>query len=150
MAILAAQQWKQMSALGKVCTWASICDIERRFPKGQDLKKWEKSGVRHVKNSRTLQDLPQSFELYANFERNRHRLDIKAAAKDIAKHLHIFHGDQDTTVPISEAHELNEVSGAKLSEIKGADHVFGASHPWNKPTLPPLLEELCKNTLKCL
>jgi len=150
MAILAAQQWTQMSPLGKVCTWAGICDIERRFPQGQDLKEWEKSGVRYVKNSRTLQDLPQFFELCANFERNRHRLDIKAAAKDIAKHLHIFHGDQDASVPISEAYELQEVSGVKVIEIHGADHVFGAVHPWDQDVLPPLLEELCKKTLKCL
>ena len=48
MAILAAQQWQQISSLGQVCTWAAICDIERRFPIAQDLKKWEETGVRFV------------------------------------------------------------------------------------------------------
>lgn len=150
MAILAAQQWQQVSPLGQVCTWAAICDIARRFAQGQELKEWRESGVRYVKNGRTLQELPQFFELYANFERNKIKLDIKAAAKDIGKRLHIFHGDQDTSVPISEAYELREASGAEVREIKGADHVFGAVHPWTKASLPPLLELLCKKTLEKL
>lgn len=148
MAILAAQQWQQVSPLGQVCTWAAICDIARRFPKDDELKQWKETGVRFVKNGRTLQDLPQFFELYANFERNKARLDIKAAAKEIGKRLHIFHGDLDTSVPISEAYELQEVSDAKVIEIHGADHVFGAVHPWDQDVLPPLLEELCGKTLR--
>lgn len=150
MAILAAQQWQQVSPLGQVCTWAAICDIARRFVQGQELKEWGESGVRYVKNGRTLQELPQFFELYENFERNKIKLDIKAAAKDIGKRLHIFHGDQDTSVPISEAYELQEVSGVEVNEIKGADHVFGAVHPWTQVWLPPLLEDLCKKTLEKL
>ena len=150
MAILAAQQWQQVSPLGQVCTWAAICDIARRFPKDDELEQWKKTGVRFVKNGRTLQDLPQAYELYTDFESNKVHLDIKAAAKDIAKHLHIFHGDQDASVPISEAYELQEASGAEVSEIKGADHVFGAVHPWKKASLPPLLELLCQKTLEKL
>ena len=150
MAILATQKWKYASPLGEVCTWAAICDIERRFPSGKELELWKETGLRFVKNGRTLQNLPQYYELYMDFQSNKVELAILAAAKEIGKRLHIFHGDQDTTVPISEAHELYEVSGAKVSKIKDADHVFGTSHPWNKPTLPPLLEELCKKTLKCL
>jgi pimeloyl-ACP methyl ester carboxylesterase len=148
MAILAAQQWQQISQLGQVCTWAAICDIARRFPSGDELKHWKETGLRFVKNSRTLQDLPQFFELYADFERNKVRLDIKAAAKEIGKRLHIFHGDLDTSVPLSEAYELQEVSDAKVIEIHGADHVFGAVHPWDQDLLPPLLGELCGKTLR--
>ena len=146
MAILAAQQWQQVSPLGQVCTWAAICDIARRFPSGDELEHWKETGLRFVKNSRTKQDIPQCFELYADFERNKARLDIKAAAKEIGKRLHIFHGDLDTSVPISEAYELQEVSDAMVIEIHGADHVFGAVHPWDQDVLPPLLEELCEKT----
>jgi pimeloyl-ACP methyl ester carboxylesterase len=150
MALLAAQQWQQVSPLGQVCTWAAICDIARRFPNGQELVQWQETGVRFVKNGRTLQDLPQAFELYADYERNKMKLDIKAAAKAIGKRLHIFHGDQDASVPISEAFELREVSGAAVSEIKGADHVFGAAHTWHKQQMPAQLHELCEKTLEKL
>jgi pimeloyl-ACP methyl ester carboxylesterase len=148
MAILAAQQWQQISSLGQVCTWAAICDIERRFPIAQDLKKWEETGVRFVKNGRTLQDLPQAFELYADFKSNRHRLDIKVAAIDIADRLHIFHGDQDQSVRIEEAFELAHVAQKEVVVIEGADHVFGTSHPWQAKILPPHLAQLCQKTLK--
>jgi pimeloyl-ACP methyl ester carboxylesterase len=150
MALLAAQQWQQVSPLGQVCTWAAICDIARRFPQGQELVQWKETGVRFVKNGRTHQELPQAFELYADFERNKMQLDIKAAAKEIGKRLHIFQGDQDAAVPISEAFELGEVSGAEVSAIKGADHVFGAMHPWDKQQMPAQLRELCEKTLEKL
>lgn len=147
MAILAAQQWQQVSPLGQICTWAAICDIERRFPSGQELDEWRKKGVKFVKNGRTLQELPQDYELYLNYKRNKEKLDILKAAKEIGKRLHIFHGDQDTAVPISEAYELSAIAGAEVCKIIGADHVFGAQHPWPQATLPPLLEELCYKTL---
>ena len=150
MAILAAQQWQEVSPLGQVCTWAAICDIARRFPKDDELKEWEESGVRYVKNGRTLQDLPQAFELYSDFEKNKDHLDIKAAAKEIGKRLHIFHGDKDTSVPISEAYELQVLSGVDVNEIKGADHGFGAVHPWDKQQMPAQLQELCEKTLEKL
>lgn len=150
MALLAAQQWQQVSPLGQVCTWAAICDIARRFPQGQELVQWKETGVRFVKNGRTHQELPQAFELYADFERNKMQLDIKAAAKEIGKRLHIFHGDQDASVPISEAFELGVVSGAEVSAVKGADHVFGAMHPWDKQQMPAQLRELCEKTLEKL
>lgn len=150
IAILAAQQWQQVSPLGQVCTWAAICDIARRFPKDDELKEWKETGFRYVKNGRTLQDLPQAYELYVDFERNQMKLDIKAAAKEIDKRLHIFHGDQDTSVPISEAFELNAASGAEVIEIEGADHVFGAVHPWDKQQMPAHLHELCVRTLEKL
>lgn len=148
MAILAAQQWQQISSLGQVCTWAAISDIERRFPTGEDLADWEASGVRFVKNGRTLQDLPQAFELYADYKRNHHKLDIKAAAKDIAAKLFIFHGDQDQSVRIEEGFELADVALRKVHIIEGADHVFGTSHPWQALNLPPHLAQLCQKTLE--
>jgi pimeloyl-ACP methyl ester carboxylesterase len=150
MVLLAGQQWQQVSPLGQVCTWAAICDIARRFPNGQELTQWQETGIRVVKNGRTHQELPQVFELYADYERNKMKLDIKAAAKAIGKRLHIFHGDQDAAVPISEALELREASGAEISVIKGADHVFGALHPWDEQQMPAQLRELCEKTLEKL
>jgi pimeloyl-ACP methyl ester carboxylesterase len=150
MVLLAAQQWQQVSPLGQVCTWAAICDIARRFPNGQELTQWQETGIRFVKNGRTHQELPQAFELYADYERNKMKLDIKAAAKAIGKRLHIFHGDQDAAVPISEAFELRDASGAEVSAIMGADHVFGAVHPWDKQQMPAQLRELCEKTLENL
>ncbi|MEY3728228.1 MAG: hypothetical protein RL137_1795 [Bacteroidota bacterium] len=146
-AILTSQHWNFKSALGQVCTWAGICDIARRFPTGNELSEWEKSGIRFVKNGRTNQNLPQQYGLYADFIANQENLAILKTAKKLGKKLSVFHGDQDLSVPISEAYELEEASSTKVLEIHGADHVFGATHPWEKDTLPPFLEELCEKTL---
>ncbi|MFM6946835.1 MAG: alpha/beta hydrolase family protein [Flavobacteriales bacterium] len=150
MAILAAKHWPCLSKLGEVCTWAAICDIGRRFPAGNELMLWKKEGVRYIKNGRTNQDLPQSIELYQNYIENRKDLDILAAAERLKEKLHIFHGDLDESVPLSEAIELGRAAQVEVLTIKGADHVFGAKHPWNAVTMPPLLQELCIQTLKCL
>ncbi|MEY5001738.1 MAG: hypothetical protein RLZZ211_1774 [Bacteroidota bacterium] len=147
-ALLTSQKWNFQSALGKVCAWAGICDIERRFPGGAELQEWEKSGVRLVKNGRTHQNLPQQYGLYTDFLANRAKLDILNAAKLIAHQLHVFHGDKDLAVPLSEAYELAAASGTQVTEIKDADHVFGATHPWDEQQMPVQLLELCSLTLE--
>jgi len=149
-AILASQHWNFQSALGQVCTWAGICDIARRFPTGIELSEWEKSGIRFVKNGRTNQNLPQQYSLYSDFIANQANLAILKAAKKLGKKLSVFHGNQDLSVPISEAYELEEASSTKVVEIHGADHVFGATHPWDKQQMPVQLSELCKKTLEKL
>lgn len=149
-AILASQHWNFQSALGKICTWAGICDIARRFPTGPELLDWEKTGTRFVKNGRTNQNLPQAYGLYTDFLAHQDQLDILKAAQLVAEKLHVFHGDQDLSVPLTEAYELAGVSGAAVMEIAGADHVFGATHPWNKQQMPVHLDALCSKTLNCL
>lgn len=149
-AIFTSQHWNFQSVLGKVCTWAGICDIARRFPTEAELLEWEKSGTRFVKNGRTNQNLPQQYGLYTDFLAHREKLDIGNAAKLLGKNLHIFHGNQDLSVPLSEAYELAEVSGTQVIEIKDADHVFGATHPWDNQQMPVQLSELCKKTLEKL
>jgi pimeloyl-ACP methyl ester carboxylesterase len=147
MAILAADQWHHRSQLGKVCTWAGICDIERRFPKGTELEAWENSGVRTVKNSRTHQDLPQYFGLFSDFVKYQNELNILKAAQHLGDQLCILHGDQDESVPISEAYELAEAARQEVLVIKGANHVFGAAHPWTDEGWPPLLKQITEKTL---
>lgn len=149
-AILASQHWSFQSALGKVCTWAGICDITRRFPSGSELLDWEKTGTRIVKNGRTHQNLPQEYGLYTDFLAQQEKLDILKAAQLLAAKLHVFHGDQDLSVPLTEAYELATASGTEVMEIAGADHVFGATHPWNAQQMPPHLDTLCSKTLNSL
>ncbi|MEN9699991.1 MAG: hypothetical protein RLZZ301_1189 [Bacteroidota bacterium] len=149
-ALLASKFWPYQSALGEVITWAGICDIGRRFPTGAALQEWEKTGVRTVLNGRTNQELPQSILLYTDYQKHAADLAILEAARQIGKRLHIFHGDKDLSVPLSEAYELAKASGTKVGVIAGADHVFGAVHPWEKPTLPPLLLELVEKSVRCL
>jgi uncharacterized protein len=123
--------------------WASISDIFSRFPSGEELKKWESDGVRAVVNTRTKQRLPQSFNLYNDYIKNRKILCIEKACKQLDFPVFIAQGDHDTSVLISEGERLSGWLQQPLHIIEGGDHVFGAKHPWVSNELPTQLKELC-------
>ncbi len=145
--ILAGQKYADFFPITSVHTWAAISDIGMRFPSGTELEQWKKDGVRYVKNGRTLQDLPQYFSLYEDFKRNESELNIQQAIQNLSIPMTIHHGDQDTSVPISEGESLASWAHVSLQIIPNADHVFGASHPWTNSNLPKKLAILCEQTL---
>ena len=64
----------------KVVTWAGVSDFASRFPEGEVLAQWEKSGVAYVHNGRTKQEMPHYFQFFTTFKENEERLTIKTAA----------------------------------------------------------------------
>ena len=142
------QKYENSQPISSIHTWAAISDIGMRFPSGEELEKWKKDGVRYVKNGRTLQDLPHYFSLYEDFKKLESELNIQKAIQKLRIPISIHHGDQDSSVPITEGESLAQWSNVTLRLIPGADHVFGASHPWNKTMLPSELAVLCEETLK--
>ena len=126
---------------------AAISDIGMRFPSGTELNQWETTGVRHVKNGRTHQDLPQYFSLYEDFKQHERELNIQKAIQNLSIPITIHHGGQDTSVPITEGESLARWANVELHVIPSADHVFGASHPWTSSNLPKELAVLCEQTL---
>lgn len=130
----------------KIVLWASICDIGRRFPEGPALEDWKNQGFRTVLNGRTWQELPQQYSLYEDFQKNASQLNLEAAIKSMSTPILVIHGDQDSSVELAEGEALAAWSQTKLSVIPGADHVFGASHPWTKDELPQDLLVVCERT----
>jgi pimeloyl-ACP methyl ester carboxylesterase len=145
--ILAACKFADSYPFSSVHTWAAISDIGMRFPSGKELEHWKNSGVRYIKNGRTHQDLPQYFSLYEDFKRYESELNIHQAIQNLSIPINIHHGEQDTSVPISEGESLARWANVSLQVISGADHVFGASHPWISLNLPNELADLCEQTL---
>jgi pimeloyl-ACP methyl ester carboxylesterase len=148
--ILAGKKYAHSYPIASVHTWAAISDIGMRFPNETELAQWKKDGVRYVKNGRTHQDLPQFFSLYEDFHLHEQELNIQGAVEQLTIPLTIHHGDQDTSVPISEGLSLATWANQPLEIISGADHVFGASHPWSDRKLPKELETLCKQTYQAI
>jgi pimeloyl-ACP methyl ester carboxylesterase len=138
--LLASNEDKRIK---RTITLAAICDIGSRFPTGDELKEWKNTNVRYVANSRTKQNLPNYYSLYEDFKANEERLNIQKACESIAIPILVIHGDQDTSVPISEGEKIAEWLNTDLITIPDTDHVFGATHPWNKDTLPEKLKEVC-------
>ncbi|MGO3182799.1 MAG: alpha/beta hydrolase family protein [Aequorivita sp.] len=140
------------SRISKVVTWASICDFKPRFQEGtQNFKDWKETGVTHVENSRTKQQLPHNFQFYKDFRENEERFTISRAVKSLEIPQLIVHGTEDPTVSVKEAkaiHSWNPKS--KLEFVDGADHVFNAKHPWEEGRLPNELKSVVESTIHFL
>jgi pimeloyl-ACP methyl ester carboxylesterase len=130
--------------VNSVITLAAISSIEKRFDLPSEiLEDWKKSGVRYVKNGRTHQDMPHSIEQLIDFETHRNELDIKNACSSLKKPLLILHGDQDESVSIEEGEAIAAWTKQPLHVIHGANHTFGASHPFSGQILPAELQICC-------
>lgn len=143
-AILAASQHDMVSALA---TWASVCRFDR-YDKPQ-MAQWEQQGYLEFPNTRTGQIMRMGKEMLADIQQNgRESLAILDAAKNLRKPFLILHGDQDATVHFYEAEQLNLYAHPNFAHydlILGADHTFGALHPFAGTT--PFLEEAFEKSL---
>ncbi len=134
IAILVASKDKRIK---KLVTWAAVSDFARRFPIGKAMSKWKEEGVFYIKNSRTKQNLPHNYQFYEDFVKNRERLDISEAERNLdIPHL-LIHGTQDESVYLGEAlHLMSLNEDCSLMKIKGGTHTLGAYHPYDKQELP--------------
>lgn len=123
--------------ISKVVSWAGVSDFGSRFPKGEILDAWKTKGIAHVHNARTKQEMPHYFQFFTSFKENEDRLTIRTAVSKLKIPYLIVHGDEDETVDIKEAQSLQSWSDqASLIAIKGANHSFGSSQPWQEDKLP--------------
>jgi len=134
------------SRVKSMTTWAAIASIEGRMKTGDELEAWKKNGVYFVKNGRTHQEMPHSYSAYEEFESNRDLLSIENQCKRISKPLCLIHGENDTSVSIEEGKTISRLTGIELIAIPDTNHTFDSSHPWNEPTLPLALHQVCEKT----
>jgi uncharacterized protein len=135
----------------KLVLWASLSEFESFF-RPETIKEWNENGVVYALNKRTGQKLPLKKQLHDNYLDNKNSLDIPKAAKLLSTPLLILHGDQDESVDIKHAENLYEwVKHSILIKMEGANHTFGAKHPFNPETdVTETLEELLENTFEFL
>ena len=113
-----------------VITLAGVCDFEKRTATVGDLDLWKKEGVKYVLNGRTKQNMPHFYQFYEDFIQHKERLDIKKATENLKIPHLIIHGDDDTSVLISEAESLKKWNpNSQFEIIENANHVFNVSHP---------------------
>ncbi|MFD1616150.1 alpha/beta hydrolase family protein [Gelatiniphilus marinus] len=129
------------SRIKNVISLAGVCDFGKRTSTIGNLEQWKKDGVKYVINGRTKQQMPHYYQFYEDFIANENRLTIKRAVSNLKIPYLIIHGDSDTSVFMEEATQLHSWNpNSQLEIIKDANHVFGAQHPWEKPTLPKHLK----------
>ncbi|MEW7289652.1 alpha/beta hydrolase family protein [Aquimarina sp. 2304DJ70-9] len=137
------------SRITKLITWAGVSDYKNRFPIGEDFKTWKKDGVYFIENGRTKQQMPHYFQFYTSFIENEERLTISKAVKHVdIPHL-IIHGTDDPTVNLKEAENLHQWNlESELFLIEGANHVFGAKHPWEDINLSEDLNAITQKSIE--
>jgi dienelactone hydrolase len=144
LVLLKAAEDKRVRA---VATWAGIADVDQRWPQ-HVLDEWQRTGVLHVPNTRTGQQLPLHYQIVEDFLANRMRLDI---AHNVRRHLPqpllVVHGNEDETVPLAAAHTLRDLKpDAEVLLVPSATHMFGGAHPWPKDTLPEIAQFVAERT----
>jgi uncharacterized protein len=127
-AVLAAADDPRVDAL---VTWASIADIGARWTPEQ-VETFRAGGTVEIENARTKQMMPVGPAYWHDWEANRERLDVRAAAARLTIPWLIVHGDADASVPVDEARQLFDAAGdtAELLIVEGGDHGFGGKHPY--------------------
>ncbi len=130
--------------VAKLITWASVADFHNLWPKEAEAQ-WKLSGVMNFTNARTNQQMPVKSILLDDLDQNLKRLNILSAAAEITQPWLIIHGDQDPTVNISHALQLNRKQPkSDLVVAPGANHTFNSNHPYLDTNLPASLEQVCE------
>jgi len=125
VALLGAED---VSRIRGVITWSTISTADRW---DEPLKQqWRSEGGLDVVNQRTGQVMRVSTAILDDYETNRDRLDVLAAAERLRVPLFAVHGLGDESVPAAESRIIaGKAADASLLLITGASHTFGAIHP---------------------
>lgn len=134
-------------AVKALVTWAAISSTNRWPP--EVVADWRERGFTDIANSRTGVVIPLGIEILHEVEEfGDTRLNIASAASRIREPWLIVHGDNDESVPLSEAERLASLSdgSSTLRVVAGAGHTFGGKHPL--ADVPPLLESVTRETIE--
>ncbi|MCZ4242466.1 alpha/beta hydrolase family protein [Pedobacter punctiformis] len=133
--------------INKLITWSSIADFSSLWKKEQEAE-WLETGQIYVTNARTKEQMPLNKTLLEDFDAHAETMNIVNAAKRINIPWLIVHGSDDINVSFEVAQSLaNANPNSRLVKIENANHVYGASHPYESGDLPPQLFKVCE---KCL
>ena len=147
ISILKANEDKRVS---KIISWASPSNFMKRMDESK-LDIWKSEGVAYIFNSRTNQNMPLYYQFYEDCIQNSQRIDIEMACRNISiPHLAI-HGSDDPTVLIDDVYDFLKWNNKTIvHEIKGANHVFGVSHPYNLNKFPDHFQSVLNKTIEFL
>lgn len=116
-------------------TLAAVLDPIKQYGNTSDLK-WKKEGVKYILNGRTNQNMPLYFQFPINTLAIQKRLKLVDLLKKDERDFLIVHGREDETIPFSETDVVNNLNHVEVMALEGANHTFGAKHPYLDSDLP--------------
>jgi dienelactone hydrolase len=111
-----------------VVAWSPISRADR----WDDATKrdWRRRGHLEIENARTKQTMRMSTKILDDYEANRKRLDILAAAAALHVPLLVVHGARDESVPAAEGRLIaDKVRDSSYLLVDRASHTYNAIHP---------------------
>lgn len=136
--------------ISQLVTWSAISEFNSLWKPEQE-EEWEKTGRIYVENARTKEKMPLDVTLLKDYRSHEEEFNIIRAANRVHIPWLILHGDQDVNVGFNIAQSLAQAKPeARLQKIENANHVYGASHPFNAEQLPAQLQDVCDKTLSFL
>ena len=140
-----------LRGIDALITWAAVADFHSRFPSGEALEEWEKSGQLEVINHRTRQRLHHDWSFYTDFQDHAERLHIESAVRRYPGPSLIAHATDDAAVDVEHAQAIaGWAQHPTLNLLEQGGHTFGAAEPWTEPHLPDALAALTQTTLRFL
>ncbi len=134
----------------KLVTWAAVSDLINRLSP-QQMEAWKQNGVIYVENVRTMQQMPMYYQFASDTLNSIERLTIENAANAIKVPHLIVHGTHDESVRLVEAENLARWNkNAELFIVEGANHSFGAVHPFNSDQFPFHFQQVIDKTIEFL
>ncbi len=133
-AVLAAAHPAWRERLRALVTWAAVASFDRYTPEHKEA--WRRDGELPVVNARTGQRLAMGVGLLEDLERHRDALDVTAAAARRQAPWLAVHGEEDETVPFTDAERLAAAAAPPfaLVAVPRGSHTFGSRHPFQGPT----------------
>ncbi len=137
--------------INKIISWSSPADLFSRLSDASKVEKWRSDNVAYVYNGRTKQNMPLYFQFYTNCKMNSKRISLEnAIVNSKIPHL-VVHGEDDSTVNISDAKIMKEWNNKiRLEIVRNANHVFGMSHPFILDKFPIELNKVIDYTVDFL
>lgn len=131
-----------------VIGWASVDSLAYAWQSPELIAEWESKGVYHVVNGRTGQRMPIYYQMYRDFKAKKEAFNLEYTLKRMEQPLLLVHGTDDPAVPHRAAERMHSWKPeAEVQLIEGANHVFGAQHPYEADDLPEHSQQLCKHTI---
>lgn len=116
--------------LTTLVTWSAIATVNRYSP--SEIVEWKERGFSEIENRRTKQIMRMNTSFIEDIEKNKDRLDILKAASQIEIPTMVVHGENDESVPSTEADQIYDNLSSiekQLEIIEGGSHTFNITHP---------------------
>ena len=120
-------------SIKKLALWNTISRFGRFTERQKKL--WSETGTFPIDETEDGKVIAMNYTYINDLEFHSDEYSPLRAITEVSADILIVHAEQDMTVPIREAHALQEKShSAHMHSIPQAGHIFGCTHPFTEMT----------------